>query len=219
MSSTSTETDKKLTENIYSILKDVYPTGLQAKTIVKELEKQFFTAVTRTDVNRILYKETTDLFRSDQLVSPPCWYANRFSRPEPPSEESKNGSAVPTAWMPMIIMVDLGNVHDCLENLVPYASNTAQVRAYADVGFNGYGINPCPPCNIKVVKATSNHKNAADIDLIFDLALMAHQHKTPHHFVIATKDKGFLSVESKLQQLGHQVSFVTGWSELRLLVE
>lgn len=217
--------DAVLALRISEILQSFYPFGATAKGLVEELRWRHRILVARSDVNRVLYKESTELFYSDQKQQPPIWkHAIKappvVQQPTTPAEAKEDDPVSPTGGT--TILVDLGNVHDCLQQLAAYTSPTVAVRAYADVGFNGYGINPRPPAlaNITVVQASSNHKNAADIDLVFDLALMAHQyHKQPHHFIVVTKDKGFLSVETKLKELGHQVSFVTCWPELRILVE
>ena len=49
----------------------------------------------------------------------------------------------------VVVVVDLGNVHDCLQKLAPLAeAGEVQVRAYADLQYNGYGVNP-PPLRTK----------------------------------------------------------------------
>jgi hypothetical protein len=43
----------------------------------------------------------------------------------------------------IVVIVDLGNVHDCLKRLLPLVeARRFRVRAYADLQYNGIGVNP-----------------------------------------------------------------------------
>lgn len=170
----------------------------------------------RKDVNQALYVHLQgQVIRTN--TEPPLW---RLVQTSAVVQPASLGSLVHDR----LVLVDLGNVHDCLEPLGAYAMSdpTLCVEAYADVGFKGYGVCPPAPHPIQVFVATSPHKNAADVKMIFNTACRAMQligsGKTMH-FIFATKDKGFHSMKEELEALGHKVDFVTDWAELRLFIE
>lgn len=192
---------------------------LAAKDIVKELAvRGGQQPVVRSEVNRALYRELIGKVVADETQLPPLWSVASKSQTDDDAKQKDD-----EASLGKTVMVDLGNVHDCLPKLVPYAqSGDIEVVAYADVGFSGYGIKPPAPPPIVVKQASSFHKNAADIDLIFDLAVMGmqlNQKGVRRHFIIATLDKGFYSIKEKLEALGHKVKFVTNWDDLRMEIE
>lgn len=118
--------------------------------------------------------------------------------------------------------MDLGNTHDCLQELLPYArAGHLDVRAYADLAFNGFGVNPpLDEPGVTVKRASTAEKNAADVDMIWDLAELLSKPGQPHYSVIvATKDQGFRRLKALAEDRGHRLEFVTGWSELRHHVE
>ena len=139
--------------------------------------------------------------------------------PAAAASEPAGGSA---AEPRRLVVVDLGNTHDCLQELLPYArAGQLEVRAYADLAFNGFGVTPplTDAPNVVVKQATTAEKNAADVDMIWDLAAML-SHSEPVYFVaIATKDQGFRRLKALAEANGHRLEFATGWSELRHYVE
>jgi len=175
----------------------------------------------RSDVNHILYRVLQAQKKVESIPGsqPPLWQIckveskvdDRGSNSKAKTEEKKE------TW----VFIDLGNVHDCLENMVFYAQNDASVKvhAYADVSFKGYGINPVPPAPVVVHRATSKAKNAADVDMIWDMSRISATQGCRKLFIIATNDHGFASLAEKLKQDGHEAVFVTKWDELRIYVE
>ena len=116
----------------------------------------------------------------------------------------------------VIVLVDLGNVHDCLQRLGPLAeSGRVTVRAYADLCFNGFGISPPVCCdNVTVFKASSPDKNSADVQLIWDVAQLC-QADTALRLVVATKDLGFRHLQALAAEAGHELTFVQDWGGLQ----
>lgn len=183
-----------------------HPGGASAKQLADQI------GVARTDVNHALYIDLkTQVNKSE--TTPPIWSVAGLT-------ENKVTGSEPSRY----VLVDLGNVHDCLEPLAKYAIKdpTLIVEAYADIGFKGYGVSPPVPYPAKVFVSTAPDKNAADVKLIWNVALRAAElaHKGQMaHFIFATKDKGFQSVKAELEQLGHKADFVRDWSELRIFIE
>jgi hypothetical protein len=125
-----------------------------------------------------------------------------------------------------LAVVDLGNVHDTLRELVPYArSGLVQIEAFADRAYNGFGVKPLldDVPGLRVHRAQGTDRNAADIELVWFLcetlpdATIALEHS--RHVVVATKDQGFQSLRDLVQRRGHRLTFVTQWSEMREFIE
>jgi hypothetical protein len=119
-----------------------------------------------------------------------------------------------------IVMVDLGNVHDTLDKLCRYADQgIVKVYAFADMAFNGYGINPRPPTSIEVFQSDSPDKNAADIEMIAKCVELSLNSPDPLDFYIVTKDQGFRRLSNVVKRQGHSMTFVTNWEGLRMFIE
>jgi len=120
----------------------------------------------------------------------------------------------------VVVIVDLGNVHDCLQKLGPLAeAGKLKVRAYADLQYNGFGITPpfeAPGC--VVFKAASPHKNAADTQMIWDVSRLCSLSPTHMHLLVVTKDNGFRHLRELAEESGHSLSFAQDWPSLRSLL-
>lgn len=118
-----------------------------------------------------------------------------------------------------VVIVDLGNVHDCLKNLLPLAeSGLVEVIAYADMEFNGFGVKPDANGKHCVVKrATTPDKNAADVEIVWDIAQRCGRTsvETPLCFVVVTRDHGFRSLEGLVMRTGHALNFASDWPTLQ----
>jgi hypothetical protein len=120
--------------------------------------------------------------------------------------------------------MDLGNVHDVLQRLECHATEwSVRVFAFADLAFNGFGVNP-PPSNkfVTVSRTKDAHKNAADIDLIWKCAeLVLMNPDITFNFFIVTKDLQFQSLKAVLQKYPNvrAVEFFQSWEGLRPHVE
>jgi hypothetical protein len=120
----------------------------------------------------------------------------------------------------VIVVVDLGNVHDCLQKLAPLAeAGELQVRAYADLQYNGYGVNPpfeSPGC--VVFRAATPHKNAADTKIIWDISRLCSLALQPLRILVVTKDNGFRHLRELAEESGHSLTFAQDWPSLRSLL-
>lgn len=167
--------------------------------------------VDRHTINQCLY----GLLGHGKVVksqdTPPLWSLGMVKPMENPVVEN--------CEIKTVIIVDLGNVHDCLNKLEPYA-NFYEIYAFADKAYNGWGVSPPAPPTIHFYHSKSRDKNAADIAIIWRVAeLILLNPKEVFHFVIATKDQGFNSLKDEVESRGHSLEFVNGWDELKLVVE
>ena len=120
------------------------------------------------------------------------------------------------------VVVDLGNVHCCLPKLIPYArAGLLTVAAYADMAYRGYGIiPPLREPNISVFQATTPDKNSADVEIVWRLSRMSGATARGALTVfVCTKDLGFQRIKSLVEEDGHNLTFVMGWSQLKLHIE
>jgi hypothetical protein len=118
------------------------------------------------------------------------------------------------------VFVDLGNVHDCLQRLVPLAeAGELRVQAFADLAFNGYGVNPeLRASGCEVLRATSADKNAADVQLVWNAALLCASARAPLHIFVVTRDHGFRHLQALAGAAGHHLRFAQDWPSLRALL-
>ena len=119
-----------------------------------------------------------------------------------------------------VVFVDLGNVHDCLLRLVPLAeAGEIQVRAYADLQYNGPGVRPplrAPGC--AGYRADSAQRNAADTQLIWDVSKLCATAPGPLRLLVATKDNGFRHLQGLVTASGHDLAFAQDWVSLSALL-
>lgn len=200
-----------LEESVLNFLKSTTQ-QMPAKTIASFLKLE------RSAVNRVLYGLLLTGNVMQQKGTPPLWsYKNANFKEEKSSSEPKN-----------VIFIDLGNIHDILPKVEPYADDCL-IYAFADRGFNGYGVNP-PPKNpaIHVLHEKDDHKNAADITMIWTAAELVMnsrnrnlQSKSQIRFIIFTKDQGFRSLKTILERypIVKEVLFVQHWEKAREFIE
>lgn len=197
--------------------------GLSAREIYEALSKSIVGG--KAEVNRILYKELLPqgLVTVDSKTTPPRWSKTRPAPAQSQNMEEKNTK--------MIVMIDLGNVHDCLSHVKPYAKRNKEADNVSVVAFADYGYKVSPEAeeagyDVEVLQIkeppTCTGKNAADVLLMFTcfelcMAAAEGQHL---HFIIATKDEGYRYLATIVHQhYGHQVTFVRDWNELRIFIE
>lgn len=175
----------------------------------------------RSVVNRTLYRlEELNQTRKDATTLPPVWSIVVAHEVETTTTTAAGASPPPLA------VVDLGNVHDTLKELVPYArAGAVDVEAFADRAFNGYGVKPSIDGipNVRVHRAEGRDRNAADIELVWRMCEIlpdatAHP-ELARTVVVATKDQGFQALKDLVRRRGHSLTFVTCWAEMRDIIE
>lgn len=198
---------------------------LTAQEILQRYKQQYGQGqrIDKHAVNQILYRHLQPAGSAtyDRNSAPPRWVWNRKEK----IHSLPALAHISTDDPQMVVLVDLGNVHDCLENLVPYAnSGKIHVHAFADYHFNGYGIKPPAPSTIRVHKAATHDRNAADIDLIWTVAEYCFLRKglpsyQRYQFIVATKDDGFQSLAQTVMRTNDSLVFVPDWARLREYIE
>ena len=211
--------------NIENMLKDLIIDALKSNSqclTASELKQSIETDASKSEINRQLYmlKSQQILYSTDSV--PPKWHI--ISHGKDPSENKKSNEIEPL----LHVIVDLGNCHDCLQNLISYAEkDLITVAAYADMAYSGFGVVP-PLQNIKnleVFQSQTSDKNSADVQLIWDLSRLVQriaQEKPGRKLIIivATKDLGFRSLQKIVQQNpDYTLIFVSNWESMRLHIE
>jgi len=186
-----------------------------AKTIARA------TNLERRKVNQMLYGI---LLRDGKVICdasshPPLW-SYPVKNTQDMDETDEDEKHVKT-----VVFVDLGNIHDVLQHLENYADE-CNVYAFADRAFNGFGVNPSPKNkNIRVCQTKDEHKNAADVEMIWTAAeiVMNTDPKAAYkvRFIIFTKDNGFRSLKTILERYDvvEDVIFAQTWQEAREFIE
>lgn len=190
--------------------------ALTAKEIASRLN------VEKSEVNRILYH---DRVFTQNNTSPPTWSTV-------PVQTKKVERIIDT-----IILLDLGNVHDCLKNLEPYVrTGDMVVFAFCDYGYSGYPLSEKQynVDGVKIVRATSPKKNAADTLLIWTCCSIVNRETgglfhlqgndvLPNladrlEFIVVTKDQGFNFLQECVENTGHKIRFCKDWDDLKLYI-
>lgn len=192
--------------------------------LLAELREHGFS---KADVNialRLLQKQGLASCSPDV---PPLWSATQTSSVEAARgfrDLERGGTAPPSTHC----VIDLGNVHDCLKNLEPYAAKgLVSVAAYADIAFAGYGMSPkVSGPHLEVFQADTPDKNSADVQIVWDVCQLTTRRGNERpceelHILVATKDLGFLRLKNLVEGRGfpHRLTFVMNWETLRVFVE
>lgn len=180
----------------------------------------------RLDVNVALHALKTKGLARCTGDAPPRWSAVR-EQPEGEQPEGEPRAPGGDGEELMYCIVDLGNTHDCLQRLIPYAERGAvRVMAYADMAFRGFGVCPAVDApHVSVFQSDTPDKNSADVQIIWDVCkiLETARRECPGcalRFLVATKDLGFTRLKALVEQGGlHSLTFVTNWQALRVHIE
>ena len=187
-------------------------------TILRLLHEGSGEHIERSEVNRVLYVLQQKNLLLCTVGTPPMWkLVTATSQPQTPEN-------------PEIIhcVIDLGNVHDCLQHVQRYANaGMLTVDAYADLAYNGFGVAPRVERNagVRVFRADTPDRNSADVQIIWDLSryvsnLLETKPESRLHIIVATKDMGFRRLKALVDEArNHRLTFVTDWPSLRLHIE
>lgn len=186
-----------MTDTIHKYVTDI---PKKAHQIAKEA------GLTRSEVNRWLYMNDGKLVKRTNVDNPPLWV----------TMNPVVTQTIPTTW----VFVDLGNIHDVLQQLEKEMANGLDVGvvAVADLQYNGYGINPEPENpEIKVCKSNDPHKNSADVRLVWEVAMLLANAREAIEVHVVTKDNGFRSLKDIVDSYGgdHSVEFHSDWDSLK----
>lgn len=193
-------------------------------TILKHLDSNSYTSqqlfeatqIPKSIINFLLDQLLKQGIVSKETTIPPVWQLNKNFNCS--KFEALEGS-IPDPEL-TVVFVDLGNVHDVLQKLIPYIGQHLRVFGICDFHYNG--IIPkttLPFTQFAIHRAQEKCKNAADVLLIWKLHDFVNAHLDKRiQFLIVTKDDGFKYV-SHLMQKNHSCIFVKDWDTLKYYIE
>ena len=159
--------------------------------------------------------------RSDQTCTPPEWYLEANNKEDEKVSSVKKDEKEPVRF----VMIDGGNVHDVLQHAEKYADGeNTFVYFFADMQTNCYGCasKPCKNAYVRRLQAKSAHTNAADVEIIWEVCRLSYNFRLEEkkvEFYIVTKDQQFQHLKTKVEELGHTLTFCNSWEELRIYIE
>lgn len=199
-----------LDDKILNVLNDK---GLAtAKDIFRILNGEY----TKKEINHSLYKNLSDKVFSTNTDSSalPIWTLKNFIREIDESSDKKQEK--------LVVMIDLGNIHDCLKMCEGYTNQFIidETYAFADYHYNGYGVGEKVKTNrVYVQQAQYACKNAAETLLIWKVFNLIWKNDCMYNFVIVTKDEGFRYLEQIVKENGHKITFVKNKEDLKIEIE
>lgn len=169
-------------------------------------------AIVRADVNRVLYHNAAFESSPGPSGSARLWKLRSIPVPEP-----IGGTEF------ILVVVDLGNVHDALQPLHTMVEDglVDEVWAFADKAFNGVGVNPPPQLQeIKVHIAPDRHRNSADTLLIWKLKEFVDLPASKGAKVIViTKDQGFLTLKTLIDETARvKCEISSSWTDAKQII-
>jgi hypothetical protein len=197
-------------------------------TTAAHLRRRLHPAPAKLGLNRVLYALHKEGHVDFAAGSPPSW---RMRGVIPDGGAPQAGDLCETEDAVLHVIVDLGNCHDCLYNLVEYAERGAlTAHAYADLAFGGFGVargtGPALSApNVQIWQSDTPDKNSADVQIIWDVSRLVDRVRTEQpgqrlHIIVATKDLGFQRLKTLVNANPlHTLTFVTNWCTMRLHIE
>lgn len=174
------------------------------------------TGYPKNEINRALYGDVTLKDRVERVGEvPPLWAL-------------KEGVRVAQDKEHIHVLVDLGNIHDCLKRTLELANHYERsqdgdypkifVHGYADWAYNGSERKECAE---HITQATHNSSHAADIAMIWDACELLRSDTPVNHIIFASRDKFVHALADHVKSLKHAITVdvVANWDELRQLIE
>lgn len=206
-----------------------------AQAVYKELEKQpqpvtaatlwktpSLKSYTRKEINHALYEDLRNVVcRTEGPEPAPLWSVKNGCNKVQAEKEYIDESGCTY----MIVVIDLGNVHDCLEKCVKYKAHDMihRVIAVADSGFQGYGVKPkVEGDGIVVHRIQQSGKGNGEVELIWRIQEECAENNPDHrriHFLLATRSEGLGYLSHLVSEYGHVLHFVKNANELAEYVE
>ncbi len=183
-----------------------------ALQILRQLKISFDKNITKAKINRVLYnnKFTDYLLMTEE--HPPLWQLKR-ELPVPEASIQK----------PIVVLINLDNVGDCLQHLQTHINDQLSVIAFANKTFNGFGVKKeINSLGYEVKIATETHKNISDTMLIWTLSRLCRLYSSQiFHFIVVSKGARLSSLPHIVREGSdkHRCTVVKDWSELRIYVE
>jgi hypothetical protein len=168
--------------------------------------------IVRADVNRVLYHNAAFESSPGPSGSARLWKLRSIPVPEPIEDTEF-----------ILVVVDLGNVHDALQPLHVMVEDgqVDEVWAFADKAFNGVGINPPPQLpEIKVFVAPDRHRNSADTLLIWKLKEFVDLPTSKGaKIIVITKDQGFLTLKTLIDGTARvNCDICSSWTDAKQII-
>lgn len=154
------------------------------------------------------------LVKQGKLISsdaiPPTYHVPGYEQTQLQSVERKSQAG-------LLVVIDLGNVHNILQNVEKYIGITPglEVKAYADLAYNHY--KPHTPDILW--HNDSAQRETTDVKLIADTVIKLKDAKYKYHVIIMSLDKVVCALESVVKSMGHQCTVAKSWDELRIFLE
>ena len=185
----------------------------------------------KSKVNSILYaKEKENVVAKVNQYTPYRWYLIPLKK----EESSKSDSPTNSKIIRLLILVDLGNVHDCFDELKNLGSES-EAWAFADFAYNVSSyvttfVSQAHECSAfaqmwvsmtkdrRVFKCLKNISDAADALLIRELHSAINSGRLEKggksEIYIVSKDKGFAPTIDLVKSMGYSITAISNTSQL-----
>lgn len=213
---------KESTENgIIIIILSSKDKKMTAVEIMKKIKANNI-KTTRKEINRILYKvlQSASIVEMIDTGGRPIWRLLSDTNDEDSVNQEDESEVHPNTP----VLIDLGNVHDCL---IPAARlieesdpSDLNLKCFANMGINPPGIGDH---NKYVVTDTTGQPNAAFVMMLSEAVLILEREETTH-LILVSNDKMIKTFAALARQWYPEIeiTLITGnkaWPELREYLE